>query len=63
MVEIEEQAQDIWGVGTTPDIILCPIGGGGLMSGVAIASKGYWGKNGIKVIGAEPSGQLGRIKL
>ncbi|KAJ9119562.1 hypothetical protein QFC22_003271 [Naganishia vaughanmartiniae] len=56
MVEVAEQAQDIWGAGTAPDIVLCPIGGGGLMSGVAIASKGYWGEHGVKVVGAEPSG-------
>mgnify|MGYP002718966245 CR=1 FL=1 len=56
MVEVEEQAQDLWGVGAHPDIVLCPVGGGGLMSGVAIASKGFWGKKGVSVIGAEPTG-------
>ncbi|KAI5449093.1 hypothetical protein NCC49_005320 [Naganishia albida] len=55
MVEVEEQAQEVWGVRARPDIVVCPIGGGGLMSGVSIASKGYWGKPGIKVVGAEPA--------
>lgn len=57
MVEVEEQVQETWGVGARPDIVVCPIGGGGLMSGVAIASKGYWGKQGVKVVGAEPAGE------
>lgn len=56
MVEVEEQAQEIWGKGVSPDVVLCPVGGGGLMSGVAIASKGYWGEKGVKVVGAEPTG-------
>jgi threonine dehydratase len=63
MVEVAEQVEDIWGAGTTPDIILCPIGGGGLMSGVAIASKGFWGDKGVKVIGAEPSGGLSGVSV
>lgn len=57
MVEVEEQAQEVWGVRARPDIVVCPIGGGGLMSGVSIASKGYWGKPGIKVVGAEPASE------
>lgn len=57
MVEVEEQAQEVWGQGARPDIVVCPVGGGGLMSGVAIASKGYWGKQGVKVVGAEPTGE------
>ncbi|KAJ9112847.1 hypothetical protein QFC20_002175 [Naganishia adeliensis] len=56
MVEVEQQAQEVWGSGARPDVVLCPVGGGGLMSGVAIASKGYFGKQGVKVIGAEPAG-------
>jgi threonine dehydratase len=36
------------------DVILCPIGGGGLISGTAIAAKGL--KPGIRVIGVEPAG-------
>ncbi len=34
------------------DVILCPIGGGGHISGVAVAAKGI--KPGIRVIGVEP---------
>jgi threonine dehydratase len=36
------------------DIILCPIGGGGLISGTAMAAKSV--KPGIRVIGVEPAG-------
>jgi threonine dehydratase len=36
------------------DYILCPIGGGGLISGTSIAAKGLMPK--IKVIGVEPKG-------
>lgn len=36
------------------DVIIAPVGGGGLLSGIAIAAKGL--KPGIRVIGAEPSG-------
>jgi threonine dehydratase len=36
------------------DIILCPVGGGGQLSGIAVAAKGI--RPGIKVIGVEPAG-------
>jgi threonine dehydratase len=36
------------------DIIICPVGGGGHLSGIAVAAKAM--KPSIKVIGAEPSG-------
>ncbi len=36
------------------DIIMSPLGGGGLLSGTAVAAKGI--KPGIKVIGGEPTG-------
>jgi threonine dehydratase len=36
------------------DLILCPIGGGGLISGTAVAAKGL--KPGIRIIGVEPAG-------
>lgn len=36
------------------DIIVAPIGGGGLISGVSVASKGK--KKSIRIIGAEPEG-------
>lgn len=36
------------------DVVLCPVGGGGLLSGVAVAAKAI--KPGIRVIGAEPEG-------
>jgi len=36
------------------DLILCPVGGGGLISGTVVAAKGL--KPGIQVIGVEPAG-------
>jgi threonine dehydratase len=36
------------------DLVLAPIGGGGLLSGTAVAAKGV--KPGIQVIGVEPAG-------
>jgi threonine dehydratase len=36
------------------DLVLCPIGGGGLISGTATAAKGL--QPGIRVIGVEPAG-------
>ena len=36
------------------DLVLCPVGGGGLLSGTAVAAKGV--KPGIRVVGVEPSG-------
>jgi len=36
------------------DVILCPVGGGGQLSGVAVAAKSL--KPGIRVIGVEPKG-------
>ncbi len=36
------------------DLVLCPIGGGGLLSGTVTAAKGV--KPGIRVVGVEPAG-------
>jgi threonine dehydratase len=36
------------------ELILCPVGGGGLLSGTAVAAKTL--KHGIRVLGVEPSG-------
>jgi threonine dehydratase len=46
-LELLDQAPDL-------DTILCPIGGGGLASGTAVAALGI--KPGIRVIGTEPAG-------
>ena len=46
-VELMEERPEI-------ELILCPIGGGGLISGTATAAKGL--KPGIRVIGVEPAG-------
>jgi threonine dehydratase len=46
-LELLEQAPDL-------DIIVAPIGGGGLISGTAVAAHGI--EPGIRVIGAEPAG-------
>jgi threonine dehydratase len=45
-VELLEDAPDL-------DIVLCPVGGGGLLCGTAVAAKFL--KPGIKVIGVEPA--------
>jgi len=45
-LELLEEAPDL-------DVILCPVGGGGLLSGTAVAAKAL--KPGIKVIGVEPA--------
>lgn len=36
------------------DVVMCPVGGGGLLSGTAVAAKGL--KPGIRVIAVEPGG-------
>ena len=36
------------------DVILCPVGGGGQLSGIAVAAKDI--KPGVRVIGVEPAG-------
>jgi threonine dehydratase len=46
-LELLEQAPQL-------DMILCPVGGGGLVSGTAVAATSL--RPGIKVIGAEPAG-------
>ncbi len=35
------------------DVIVCPVGGGGQLSGVAVAAKGL--RRGIRIVGAEPA--------
>jgi threonine dehydratase len=40
--------------GERPDIIMCPVGGGGLTSGTALSAR-YFG-SGIQVVAAEPAG-------
>jgi threonine dehydratase len=52
-IEFLEQAEQI---GRPLDVIVTPIGGGGLLSGCSLAAKGL--KPGIKVVGAEPAGML-----
>jgi threonine dehydratase len=46
MVELLESVADL-------DVVLCPVGGGGLLSGVAVASKGF--DRSIRVVGVEPA--------
>ncbi len=46
-LELLEDAPDL-------DVVMCPIGGGGLVSGTAVAAKGV--KPGIRVIAVEPAG-------
>lgn len=44
-LELLEEAPEL-------DLVLCPVGGGGLLCGTAVAAKGL--KPGVKVIGVEP---------
>ena len=46
-LELLEQVADL-------DVIIAPVGGGGLLSGIAIAAKSL--KPGIRIVGAEPAG-------
>ncbi len=46
-LELLEEVPDL-------DLILCPVGGGGNLSGMAVAAKGI--KPGIRVVGVEPKG-------
>jgi threonine dehydratase len=46
-IELLEDGPDL-------DVILCPLGGGGNLSGMAVAAKGI--KPGIRVLGIEPQG-------
>jgi len=48
-LEIFEQAE-----ASPPDVVIAPVGGGGLLSGVAVALSALW--PGCEVIGAEPAG-------
>ncbi|CAE7178092.1 unnamed protein product [Rhizoctonia solani] len=50
-VEFLEQAEQI---GRPLDVLITPIGGGGMLSGCSLAATGL--KPGIKVVGAEPAG-------
>lgn len=54
IVEAAEQVANVWGAGAAPDVVLAPAGGGGLLSGVSVASKGYF--KDVKVVAAEPAG-------
>jgi len=45
-----EIAEDVEGV----DVVVCPVGGGGLLSGVAVAIRGLYPK--ARIIGVEPEG-------
>jgi threonine dehydratase len=45
-LELIEEVPDL-------DLVLCPVGGGGLLSGVAVAAKAL--RPGIRVVGAEPA--------
>ncbi|CAN5250238.1 threonine ammonia-lyase [soil metagenome] len=46
-LEIVEQVPDV-------DVIVCPVGGGGLISGVAVAAKAL--RPSVRVVGVEPEG-------
>ena len=45
---------EVAGEGLSPSLVLTPVGGGGLLSGTAIATRALW--PGASVVGAEPAG-------
>jgi threonine dehydratase len=47
-------AMEIIEAAEQPDLIICPVGGGGLTSGTALAAR-YFG-HGVRVVAAEPAG-------
>ncbi|KAG8752143.1 hypothetical protein FRC14_007298 [Serendipita sp. 396] len=49
--ELVEQADEM---GTPLDIVITPVGGGGMLSGVSVAAKGL--RSNVLVFGAEPTG-------
>lgn len=53
-MEASSQIADVWGPDSEPDVVMTPAGGGGLLSGASVASKGYW--KDVRVVGAEPAG-------
>jgi threonine dehydratase len=52
-VEFLEQAEEI---GRPLDVVVTPVGGGGMLSGCSVAVKGL--KLGVRVVGAEPEGTI-----
>jgi threonine dehydratase len=54
-LEIQEQVQKLLGSGDKLDAVIAPCGGGGMLSGIAVALHG----TGVRVFGAEPSYQGG----
>jgi threonine dehydratase len=54
-LEIQTEVQDMLAQGEKLDAVIAPCGGGGMLSGIAVALHG----TGIKVFGAEPSFQGG----
>ncbi len=47
-------ALEILEFGERPDVLLCPVGGGGLTSGTALSARYFGG--GVRVVAAEPAG-------
>jgi threonine dehydratase len=54
IVEQLEEASARWSVPTAPRLVIVPIGGGGLISGVAVAIRSL--APGARVVGVEPEG-------
>lgn len=52
-VEFLEQAEEM---GRPLDVLITPVGGGGMLSGCSVAAKGL--KPSVKVVGAEPEGMV-----
>jgi threonine dehydratase len=52
-LEMLQQVEEIGGAGEAPDVVIVPVGGGGLASGVTITLRGLLGSR-VKIVLAEP---------
>jgi threonine dehydratase len=53
-MELMEQTEEELGEGYTLDVVIIPVGGGGLASGNSVALRGRWGDK-VKIVLAEPA--------
>ena len=52
-VELAKQTEEALGDGRCLDVVIIPVGGGGLAGGCAVALRGIWGDR-VKIVLAEP---------
>jgi threonine dehydratase len=53
-MELMEQTEEQLGAGSKLDVVIIPVGGGGLASGNSVALRGKWGRD-VKIVLAEPA--------